>query len=1784
MKLSFFRRRSWKKHLAVAVTAGILAGAYAPGVMAADLAITGKYATDSKNFGTDVVTQIDDNSLVYDFKDIVKLHENSFTTAVYTSKVPSNMIINGDLSIIVHGSGISATGINAGYMNPGFNKDGNLRANMVINGNVTMKDDSYTGGWGITANDIHGGSFPDTNYEGARWQPVAIKAGLAGDITINGDVDIAVMGTGLATDPYYVAKNVDDYDLAHINLNGNVNIITPEDKTEAFYSVANYGGTININTDGTNVGDKKVVLFGNVLTMAERILSSGSSGGDYFYRDGRTNIALTNKDSVWTGVIDNTGKLLAGEVNLWLQNSATWNHESPSLVNGINLGGLPSPSNAHYGRYDGISHVNKLVGGNNAESSGYLYQKDSADINIADYSGYTTVFYEHLNSGVNASDYTAGDITIQKAAAGSGITLVTAYNNVKEDQINLVLNALAGKLTYADYSNNPDNLDATVKIAGGLTADAVTVKAGSIVFADSGKGGYESKETTFTTTLTGDAEADTEYKIAGVLQEDGSYKFTQDSKIAVVASGAKAIDLQKSTIIDAANKTLTLSVTKATNNADVKAINITAPGEYQITADKIVIDANASDNTRVEGISASTYDVSSKINLTVNGNVDITNTNKNYYNLGIYAMGNTKVDVNGNVNVNLNSTATNYYETSGIYAGGSLNWSNKDNNRGSEVNINGDVNVSGNGNGVLASYAGSVANLNGNTTIVATDAGKMSVAAQSGTVNVNVVEGSAGDKTVKLTGNVGLIGGAVNTNETVKETTINLCLTNDKSFLTGVIYDGFTDDNKAAGYKANANIWLQNGAIWNNKLASAVVSDDRGTYPEFAGSHVTTFKGGASAAAAGNIFQNDKKNITIDNYSGVTNVFYENKANGDFSAYGDTIIKHAEAGSIVNLITNGGSKEADINVITNTLSALAGKLTYANYVDGERNLIGTVKLAGGLTADTVTWAVKDIVFDANTGVGSINKDEPIEFPEAPENQEATNFNSGLNGSSNLEYVYGGVQQDDGSYKFTENTSVNVSQGAAITDDNQVKIDAQGQTLTLKVQPTDDGVARGINQTQANEVNITADKLVIKVLGSNGNEGIRLDNNTDGTAAVTNVKGATDITLQGSANSMGITVNGNSQLNLQGDVTINNSSSPSSETSGLSAVGIYAGGNDTGTGAIVNVEGATSLQGSGTGVAVIGSASTVNLKGAVNISTNSDHMVAVVASSGIANINMNNEGPSNNIVKLNGNLMVTHDADSMEDTGYQSIINVNMDNANSSWTGVAYNQFDEAAQVQLFALRRAVASTGEINLNLSNGAVWNNDLGTVSGEAINFTGSHITKLTGGTGSSAGYIYQKDSKDLTIDKLSGNINITYDHTIDKANLEFAAGNTVIGSAEAGSKVTMATGADGINTADKAAVEKAFAALAQKLIYNGATAKSANLTADMTIGGGLTGDTASCHGIIEFTDTKGGYKAGSVELGIKKYEDVVSKDTRAAIMSSMVGWRNAAADTYSYRHSARAPQGGGRGPVDSGTRLGANDEGVWARTWGGQNKYSGNNTSFKTSFWAGQVGYDKNLANGWNVGVAFDYMTSNESYNSGSGDSKTYTLGFYGSKEVAKNEFVDVTAKLGRFANDFEAKDKDIVGRTVKGDYKATGFSVSGQYSKRFGNEAAGYFEPSAQLTIGRLGSTDFDSTGTVAGHIAQDAFTSIVGTLGLEAGQASEHGRYFARLSLNHEFAGSMDTHFSEANKSMTREFDIDGTWCDLTMGGTYELGDNLTFYGDVTKTLSGDYKHDWMINAGLRFTF
>jgi len=2283
-----FPKKSWRTKLALAVTAGILAAGYVPQTFAASYSgnnntIWGMQSEDSKTFGSNVSVAAD-GSLVFDFGEAVTFENSNVASPkslVKNGNVPGAVVIKSDFTGIMHSKDYSAMAIQAGWLEGNFDEAVDKRGSVTFDGNVTLRDKNVQGEWGVTSGDLHGGFL---TYKGARWQPVGIRAGLCGDFIINGNLDMAVKGSALVTDPYYKAlkttgskEYADDFKTSTITTNGDVNIETPEDDTEAFYSIANYGGTINVNADATTARDKTVVIKGNVLVMRD-----DGHGEPYFYRTGQVNIGLTNNKSSWTGVVDNTGIKQTGEVNLWLQNNAVWNHKSLSLTNGISLGELPALSAPQYDKYDGITHINKLSGGTSEANAGLIFQDNKANIDINNYSGHTTVFYKHDNDGSASADYTAGDVIIRNAEKDSAINMVTDSSKIDTKdsaKLNSVLNALAGKLTYADYANNPENLLGTVKIAGGLTNDSVTIKSGKIQFADNGKGSYSKPAATkFTTTLTGDADADEEYAKADIIQGDGSYKFTEDTSINVSGEGAKGTNFVKGTTIDADGKTLTINVTDASK---------TNAGIYQdvdanstVKADKLVIKLDSSKSG--QGAHAiHQY----KGNLTIDGDVDI-DVKGDYSTVGVYSHAGSTT-INGDVKVKLDGNHGGFaeYGAAGIYAhagyGGAV---------GGTINVNGNVDISGVGNGLFTNIGGATINVNGGKINIIDDndkTGYSAIYATCGAINMNTVKdekgnviGAANNK-VDITGNVVVSVGAVNYVDCYEYSLVNLGLTTKDSQLSGVIYNEFPEGGKTASQGGNkklftgaANLWLQNGATWTNEQQGTLANVYQGE--KFTGSHVAKLTGGATAEAAGNIYQKESGALTIDNYSGNTNIFYEHAGDGVTFNAGDTVIKHAEKGSAVNLITSNKGLSINAETINDTLNALAGKLTYTNYAKGERNLDGKVKIAGGLTSDSVTMAVGDILFNEADGKGS--GAQHITVPSAPEKQVSTSFNTTLTGDKDkdLEYVLGGVIKD-GSYKFTEATSINVS-GEGAKGMNLVKgttIDASGKTLTVNVTDASKG-NEGIAQDVDANSTVKADKLVIKLdstKSGQGAQGIRqnkgnltIDANVDidvkgdnstmgiyshagsttvngdvkvvldgkrggfneyGAAGIyahagyggavggtVNVNGNVDISGVGNglfANIGGATINvnggkinivdtdkkngysaiyaangkinvntvkdadgkvtgaGNNKVDITGNIvtsvgavnyvdcstetevnvglttkdskltgvvynqfpeggktvsqkgdsktftgatnlwlqngatwtneqqgvlpsvwggeqfkgsrvnklaggataeaagniyqndsnslTIDNYSGvtniiyahggdgtsyaagdtvikhaeagsvvnmitsnqgvtdisaalnalagkltylnyatangsernlngyvklaggltsdsvtmvtgdirfseetgkgsgtdnikfadePDNQTAktfnstltgerlkdleyvmggvvkdgtyrftentainvsgegakgmdfvkdtavdasgktlsvnvteaskgnaGISqdvdvnstikadklvikldseksgkgaqairqdkgnltidanvdidvkgdnstmgiyshagsttvngdvkvvldgkrggfneygAAGIYAhAGYGGAVGGTVNVNGNVDISGVGNGLfANIGGA-TINVNGGkINIvdTDKKNGYSAIYATCGAINMNTVKDaagkviGAGNNKVDITGNVVVSVGAVNYVDCCTETEVNLGLTTKDSKLTGVVYNQFPEGGKT-VSQRGDSKTFTGAANLWLQNGALWTNEqqgeLPSVWG-GEQFKGSFVTNLVGGTNAdNAGQIYQKDSNNLTIDTLSGSIRVIYDHEFEDAEtraagdkkIVYKAGNTVINNAKDGSQVIMATGSNGINTFDKDSVEDAFKGLANKLIYKDAEKNPGNLKAELQLGGGLTGSNVSWSGQIEWDGNNGSYKLDSAEQSIKLLydEDAVSKDTRAAIMSGMVGWRNAATDTYRARAGA----------------YGEDNQGVWARTWGGQNKYTGNNTSFKNSYWAGQVGYDKTLANGWNVGVAFDYMTGDDSYYAGSGDTKTYTLGLYGSKEISNNEFIDLTAKVGRVSNDFETK--DILGRTVKGNYKANGFSFSGQYSKRFGSEAAGYFEPQAQLTIGRLGSCDFDSTGTLEGHISQDAFTSIVGRLGIEAGQASEHGRYFARLSLSHEFAGDVDTHFSDSSASMTREFNLDGTWCDLTVGGTYDLSNKVSFYGDVTKTLTGDYKQDWKVNAGLRFTF
>ena len=1717
--------------------------------------------TDGTRLNAGISQNINVDSHVKADKIIIKLDSkdaSGTTHAIHQDK--GNLTIDGDVDIDITGQR-HTVGV---YSHAG---------STTINGNVKVVLDGNHGGF---AEYGAAGIYAHAGYGGA----------VGGTVNVNGNVDISGVGNGLFA-------NIG----GTINVNGGkINIV--DDNTDTGYSaIYSTCGAINMNTvkdEKGNVigaGNNKVDITGNV------VVSVGAVNYVDCYEYSLVNLGLTTKDSQLTGVIYNefpeggktasqggNKKLFTGAANLWLQNGATWTNEQQGTL-----------ANVYQGEKFTGSHVAKLTGGATAEAAGNIYQKESGALTIDNYSGNTNIFYEHAGDGVT---FNAGDTVIKHAEKGSAVNLITSNKglSINAETINDTLNALAGKLTYTNYAKGERNLDGKVKIAGGLTSDSVTMAVGDILFNEAdGKGSgaqhitvpsapEKQVSTSFNTTLTGDKDKDLEYVLGGVIK-DGSYKFTEATSINVSGEGAKGMNLVKGTTIDASGKTLTVNVTDASKGNAGIAQDVDA--NSTVKADKLVIKLDSTKSGQgAQGIRQT------KGNLTIDANVDIDVKGDNST-MGIYSHAGSTT-VNGDVKVVLDGKrgGFNEYGAAGIYAhagyGGAV---------GGTVNVNGNVDISGVGNGLFANIGGATINVNGGKiNIVDTDKknGYSAIYAANGKINVNTVKDAdgkvtgAGNNKVDITGNIVTSVGAVNYVDCSTETEVNVGLTTKDSKLTGVVYNQFPEGGKTVSQKGDSktfngatNLWLQNGATWTNEQQGVLPSVWGGE--QFKGSRVNKLAGGATAEAAGNIYQNDSNSLTIDNYSGVTNIIYAHGGDGTSYAAGDTVIKHAEAGSVVNMITSNQG----VTDISAALNALAGKLTYLNYATAngsERNLNGYVKLAGGLTSDSVTMVTGDIRFSEETGKGSGT--DNIKFADEPDNQTAKTFNSTLTGErlKDLEYVMGGVVKD-GTYKFTENTAINVSgEGAKGMDFvKDTAVDASGKTLSVNVTEASKGNA-GISQDVDVNSTIKADKLVIKLDSEKSGKGAQAIRQDKGNLTIdANV----DIDVKGDNSTIGIyshagstTVNGDVKVVLDGKRGGFNE---------YGAAGIYAhAGYGGAVGGTVNVNGNVDISGVGNGLfANIGGA-TINVNGGkINIvdTDKKNGYSAIYATCGAINMNTVKDaagkviGAGNNKVDITGNVVVSVGAVNYVDCCTETEVNLGLTTKDSKLTGVVYNQFPEGGKT-VSQRGDSKTFTGAANLWLQNGALWTNEqqgeLPSVWG-GEQFKGSFVTNLVGGTNAdNAGQIYQKDSNNLTIDTLSGSIRVIYDHEFEDAEtraanekkIVYKAGDTVINNAKDGSQVIMATGSNGINTFDKDSVEDAFKGLANKLIYKDAEKNPGNLKAELQLGGGLTGSNVSWSGDIEWDGNNGSYKLDSAEQSIKLLydEDAVSKDTRAAIMSGMVGWRNAATDTYRARAGA----------------YGEDNQGVWARTWGGQNKYTGNNTSFKNSYWAGQVGYDKTLANGWNVGVAFDYMTGDDSYYAGSGDTKTYTLGLYGSKEISNNEFIDLTAKVGRVSNDFETK--DILGRTVKGDYKANGFSFSGQYSKRFGSEAAGYFEPQAQLTIGRLGSSDFDSTGTLEGHISQDAFTSIVGRLGIEAGQASEHGRYFARLSLSHEFAGDVDTHFSDSSASMTREFKLDGTWCDLTVGGTYDLSDKVSFYGDVTKTLTGDYKQDWKVNAGLRFTF
>ena len=1213
-----------------------------------------------------------------------------------------------------------------------------------------------------------------------------------------------------------------------VTMNGNLDIQKDSNAANYIALKSDDNGVINVNMKDGKAGAGIVKIDGDVFTK---------SAETYDYWEDETtstsstvNLALQGKDSSWNGrslyeVTSGDDSTSYGTFNLWLTDGAAWTNEK---------NGKEVPSG-----FTG-SHVTNFTGGSDAAHAGNIFQNDTKKITIENYSGNTNIYYAHTGNGEAAGDYKAGDTVIKHAEKDSVVSLITDNSGVNmssADSIVNVLNSLAGKLTYSNFTKDENNLTGYVKIADGLTSSSAAMYTGDMAFSKKdGKGSLKDEDSIrpdlpapdhqikneFTTTLTGVKANDKEYYKAGVIKSDGLYQFTENSSI--TTTNAHGADMNQATTIDAKGKTLTFN-TNVTDNSTIHAIGANSTDGVTITADKLVLNAHSTKG-RVEAINVGGQGQQNKdkpMKLTINGDTEMNVKGINYA-LGLYAAGNSEVTFNGNVTamgdensewgLTSEKGAYGYYGCSLVYSG-----SNYTLQTGPKVTINGDVNAKIDGNCLFANGGHAKLTINGGGNIEINKDNKhtyYAMMAESGTTSMNVNLDanydaiSARDNKLVLKGNVGASTGAMNANEPELYTKVNLGLATADSVWTGVAHNGFKDEGNKAGDKTfygAINVFLQNGATWNNEKWGETSKPWGGS--GFVGSHVAKFVGGSDAAHAGNIFQNDANNITIDNYSGNTNIFYAHTGNGEAAenyAAGDTVIRHAEKDSVVSLITdNSGIAMDNEYSVTNVLNTLAGKLTYSKFVNGEKNLAGYVKIADGLTASSAAMQTGNIAFNAEDGKGSLENGSMKPGFTYPETQipESNEIHQGITGDGKTDYQYkkDGILKEDGTYVFTQDpTKIEIESGAAVeATDKDINIDTTKAKLELK----------GETGIKANGADVTV----------NGNTGI---------------SGATGIDA----------ANGNVTLN--GNTTINANDGKGNAIKAGEGGSVTISGQNGSLNGAVDINGAIVAEGADSKVSIDSSKATGIIEG------------NVTASNG-------------------GNVEITLDDANSQITGSYNVdddssIVMNIKN------GAVWNltdDDDEVAGMSLLRMAKAPAAAAANGLTVNGGA-----------KKAQTGYMDMTKRT---------------KDLKIASYSGWETIIYGHeNAGDKDEDYKSGDTIINKAAKDSGVILSTDNSGINMDDKAAVEATLKALAHKVTYTDHEANGSNLTGMVQIADGLTASSASKYlGDMSWDENgKGQYVDNSIEwkeIYNGDYETLVMKGVRSAATTSMHSWRDNMQDTY-------------------------------------------------------------------------------------------------------------------------------------------------------------------------------------------------------------------------------------------------------------------------------------------------
>ena len=1738
------------------------------------------------NENTGITTELDKKNLVYYKTDpgpMDKLY--AFGALVWGSNKSGTVNMNGhDLSLRAGKGDLHRIG-------GSYQWGGKASAGLYIrSGSLTMKN---PGNVSITGADYGVYLFGESGNGEPANSNLYIKNGGKTDKAIK----IRSSGKGI-----YLQSNPG---AARVIVDGDVDIEAPMgvsvDRGEATIGggkiVSKGEGAIYVNAQSSFRMNADIDGKGNVaISQPERNVQI--FGDIRSKQNSRVFIGLGNSQSVLKGLF--TTDFYTWPLHEWvwtpssgylaLKDGATWEHEKYGT-------GKDKNGKAEVGD----SHLTRLN-----TDGGVIIQKDHRKIQIDDFRGSAKLIYAHQNDGTKKEDYTAGDFIIGKAAENSFLTVMTDNNGLdmgNKDKVSQALNALAGKIYYSNYVNDERNLKGKAVIAEGLTAASAELGFGNITFtSENGQGTVKSGDVTVTnpTPGTGTVDEKNHQIVEGVLKGG---RFVEYWKGKGVTSGDRKYSFNEDVILTVEG---TDSTTEVHMNKGFAPIMWTGDGEGVIDMNHHSLKLVALKGTQVKfphgilmhsgtltikntkGIDISAEDGLEQRGIVVHGQ---TSMGAGYFGKGeaklVIENRNTKED-------------TLKIRTKGKFEHYPLIEAKAEVNGTAVINIKGRVDLENQGDDtarVIRATEGQISIGSGRIVTNASD----SIMASSWTddekramaevlVNSTIEAYSAETDLAKPLDEKNVVeikGNIIST----KHARTAVSLTNKDSKLTGLV-SGTTWRGIGSNY-----VTLKNGAVWENRNNSASAG---GAQTNTLGSHVEFLQGGDAASRAGTIYQKDAKDIHVKNYKGHTTVIYEHDTAmpadpnmGLTIKGGDIRISKAATNSGILLRTDNtglntsSDKEADKKLVDATLNALANKLYYEAYKGGEKNLIGKVEIAEGLTSQAVSKRIEDISFKEANGQGYVKQKETpggedpkpptLDNPVRKQIVEANHYAE----QTREFWKKAGVYDGKGHYKFTKDLelvanaeddtvgTINDNKFGAIYWNGDVdgEIDMTGHKLELKA------ATKTLPKQNPNTITVYSGTLRIK-----NTNGIYIESDPTGSLYGRGILVA-GIKSDDKWNSG----KGNSKLIIENDDDPAHAVKIRVKNTGEDFGAIEAQKHNGS--ALVDIKGLVDID-SQMWRAIESHGAKITIGGGTIKGTDVASLAAYTGGSILINAKLNDQNKveatsSTRPVKITGDI-------SAESGGH---IMLGLNNKESFLKGLATTDINGINP----DTQKWGPIHGKVSMVLANGATWEHKQVGVGyyhkkGGDINYKNrgkgesidSHVTNLR----ADKGILLQNDPHKLTIDKYEGNMTLIYSHENAGTKAEdYKNGDVHIKEAEANSYITMVTDNSGIKMDDEKQVSEALNALAGKLYYEAFTKGEKNLKGQATIAEGLTASSRTLKmADIEYMDKNGqGYIKGinpSPNPNPDKPNPPVIYGPKQTAM--MRGAKSAMTTTMLSMRDNMTTMTQRLGDIHEGT-----EDGIWARTYGGKANYDKDLTKTKESFWGVQMGADKKQKSGWHTGVSFDYQDGNATYElGGKGDPKLYTLGIYGTKVKDNGEYIDIVAKAGRGQNDYTVYND--MGHKLKGDYKANAIGLSVEYGKKIEKDNM-YLTPQIQLSYMKLQGTDYEAISDYANgkkmHVEQDGMTSLVGRIGIAAGKRTDKTDLYLKANLLHEFKGTTASTFSAENEPTGKvDQDFGDTWAELTMGINHNIDKDKMIYADITKSFGGDYEMEWKANAGIRLRF